>query len=267
VNLADALRHARARGDPAIVPYLMVDRDRTAALVPTVTAFRRAGATALELGFPFSDPVADGPVLEGAAGRSLAHGTRWTDLLGACRAARGILPTAVMTYANPVWQRGLPTALAELATAGASGLIVPDLSLEDSGPWRRAARAAGVSLVLLAAPGEPPERLDRIARTSRGFLYLVGHYGTTGAAAAGASIDLAPLIRRARHAARRLPILVGFGIRDRPSVLAALRQGADGVVIATALEERFRRGDSPAGAGRWLRSVTGKVQGPTGGAR
>jgi len=255
VNLASALARARRQGRPSLVPYVMVDRGRRRSLAATVEAFRSAGATALELGFPFSDPVADGPVLEAAADRALRAGTRWTDLLAACRGASARLPTAVMTYANPVWARGLERGVRELARSGASGLIVPDLSLEESGPWRVAARRAGVALVLLAAPGERPERLERIARTSRGFLYLVGHYGTTGAGVKGSSVDLAPLVARAHRAGPR-PVLIGFGIRDRASVAAALGQGADGVVVATALEERFARGESPRSVGAWLGSIT-----------
>ena len=255
MNLTDALSSARGSGRSAVVPYVMVDRGRSRALVPTVSAFRQAGATALELGFPFSDPVADGPVLEAAAARSLSAGTTWADLLAACRDASRILPTAVMTYANPVWRRGLRSSLGELRAAGASGLIVPDLSLEESVEWRTAASRAGLALVLLAAPGASPDRIDRIAKSSRGFLYLVGHYGTTGTPVAGASVDLTPLVERANAAAPGLPVLIGFGIRDRASVARALGQGADGVVVATALEQRRADGTRPAELGSWLREL------------
>ena len=255
MDLTEALREAREHARPAVVPYLMVDRRRAGRIAPTVSAFRDAGATALELGFPFSDPVADGPVLEAAAARALRNGTRWSDLLSACRQASRRLPTAVMTYANPVWRQGLPEAMGELAAAGATGLIVPDLSLEESADWRKAARRAGIALVLLAAPGIPFERLDRIARASRGFLYLVGRYGTTGATVAGTTIDLAPVVRRAREGSPSLPILIGFGIRDRKSVARALAAGADGTVVATALEELRDRGAPPAILARWLRKL------------
>ena len=255
MQLTDALLGARDRGRPALVPYLMVDRARDRRLEPTARAFRDAGASALELGFPFSDPIADGPVLEVAAGRALSGGTRWSDLLASCRRASRILPVAVMTYANPVWTHGLAGAFGDLAAAGVTGVIVPDLSLEESVPWRRAAEAAGLALVLLAAPGEPAGRLRRIARASRGFLYLVGHYGTTGAPAAGATVDLQPLVAGARAAAPALPILIGFGIRNRASARRALAQGADGFVVATALEERIARGATPAELGAWLRTM------------
>ena len=219
-------------------------------------AVKGAGAHALELGFPFSDPIADGPVLEGAADRALAHGTEWSDLLEACRRTSPVLPTAVMTYANPVWRHGLERALEALARAGATGLIVPDLSLEESGPWQRASRAARLSLVLLAAPGASPERVGRIARAARGFLYLVAHYGTTGRTKSGPPVDLAPLVRAAREAAPRLPVLLGFGVRDPASALRAMATGVDGVVVGTALEEAIERDPRPASVARWLGGIT-----------
>lgn len=257
MRLDRALRRARAHERPIVVPYLLVDRRRRPALARTAEALRAAGAEALELGFPFSDPIADGPVLEAAADRALAHGTDWSDLLAACRRTSAVLPTAVMTYANPVWRHGLSTALGGLARAGASGLIVPDLSLEESAAWRSAARGAGLSLVLLAAPGATAARVARIARGSRGFLYLVSQYGTTGRQRPGAfSIDLAPLVIAAREGAPHLPVLLGFGVRDPESALRAMATGVDGVVVGTALEEAIARDPRPASVGRWLARVT-----------
>jgi tryptophan synthase alpha chain len=267
VQLASAFRKARARGETIVVPYLMVDRARFRGFSQTVTALREGGATGLELGFPFSDPIADGPVLEAAHERALQHGTKWVDLLNALRVASPLLPTAVMTYANPLTHRGLDRALGELARAGATALIVPDLSLEEAPAFSTAARHHGVSLVLLGAPGVSFARLARIARSSRGFLYLVGHYGTTGGAARGATVDLRLIVAAARRAAPRLPVLIGFGVRDRPSAERALASGADGVVVGSALEEQLRKDPRPAGVTRFLRSVANARRGsslPTG---
>ncbi|HTT45643.1 MAG TPA: tryptophan synthase subunit alpha [Thermoplasmata archaeon] len=255
MHLADALRSARRSGTRIVVPYVMVDRNRLRDLPATVGALRDGGATALELGFPFSDPIADGPVLEAAAGRALRHGTDWADLLRACRIASSVLPTAVMTYANPVWQEGLVEGLGELAVSGATGLIVPDLSFEESRPFRVAAKAAGLSLVLLAAPGSPPNRTRALARASRGFLYLVARYGTTGTGRRDVSVDLRPIVKVAHRVAPELPVLVGFGIRNRASAAAALSIGADGVVVGTALEELLARRPSPARITRWIRTI------------
>jgi tryptophan synthase alpha chain len=255
VNLASALGTARRERRTILVPYLMVDRRRRAVLPSTVRGLRDAGATALELGFPFSDPIADGPVLEAAAVRALSHGTAWSDLLSACRTASKILPTAVMTYANPVWRRGLDRAASELAKAGASGLIVPDLSLEESSSWTQAMRRHGLSLVLLAAPGVSSERIRRIAHASRGFLYLVSRYGTTGVSTQGTAVDLKPMVEAAHRAAPDLPVLIGFGVRDAASAARAMKTGADGVVIGSALEERIERNPRASAVTRWLASV------------
>ncbi|HXQ78949.1 MAG: tryptophan synthase subunit alpha [Thermoplasmata archaeon] len=253
--LTEALRAAQESGAPIVVPYLMVDRPRLGHLRANVRALKAGGASALELGFPFSDPIADGPILEAASGRALDHGTHWHDLLAAARVAREILPTAVMTYANPVWQEGLDTGIEQLSSAGVSGLIVPDLSFEESRPWRTAARARGVALVLMAAPGSPPARTRRLARASRGFLYLVSRYGTTGAATRDPSVDLSPIVRAAHASAPELPVLIGFGVRDRASAGRALSTGADGVVVGTALEELLQRRPSSAALSRWIRSI------------
>lgn len=238
------------------MPYLLVDRRRSRSLKRTATALRDGGARAVELGFPFSDPIADGPVLETAHDRALRAGTSWADLLSACRTVSPILPTAVMTYGNPLWHRGLSTALRELAHAGATGLIVPDLPLEESPAFRAASRAAGLSLVLLAAPGVTRARLERIAQSSQGFLYLVSRYGTTGSQGGAASVDLRPLVSAAHRAAPELPVLLGFGVRDRASAAAAMATGADGIIVGSALEARIARGDSPEALTDWVRSLS-----------
>jgi tryptophan synthase alpha chain len=244
------------RRRPLVVPYLLVDRSRRTRVGAYARALADGGAAALELGFPFSDPIADGPVLEAAAGRALAAGTRWDDLIDALHRTAPVLPTAVMTYANPVWRRGLAPTCRALAAAGAAGLIVPDLSLEESHPWQAAARSAGLDLVLLAAPGAGAARASAIAADSRGFLYLVSRYGTTGAGPAQGPTDLADIVRAARRGQPRLPVLLGFGVRDARATHAALRLGADGVVVGTALEERVAAGDSPGSVGRWLSTLT-----------
>ena len=247
-----------------MVPYLMVDRARLPGLRTTVEALRAGGASALELGSPFSDPIADGPVLEAAAGRALRHRTGWHDLLRACRIASAVLPTAVMTYANPVWQEGLSDGLAELARSGATGLIVPDLSFEESAPFRAAARSRGLALVLLAAPGSPSSRTRSLAQASRGFLYLVSRYGTTGSADRDPSVDLRPIVRTAHRAAPRLPVLVGFGVRDAESARRAWATGADGVIVGTALEEMLSRRPSSDRIRRWIRTIASARDRPSG---
>lgn len=258
MHLDSALRTARASGRRLVVPYLLVDRRRGARLAATVAAVVQGGATAVELGFPFSDPIADGPVLAAAADRALRSGTGWHDLLGAARAASARVPTAVMTYANPVLRHGLPEALRQLADAGVSGLIVPDLSLEEAGPWASATRRVGIALVLLATPAASPERTAAIARRSRGFLYLVSRYGTTGRTGPSTSAELAPLVAAAHRAAPARPVLVGFGVRDAASAARAVASGADGVVVGSAIEERIAAGASATSLTRFVAAIAGR---------
>ncbi len=262
MQLASAFSDALTDGETIVVPYLLVDRRRRRRVRAIVRAMAEAGATGLELGFPFSEPIADGPFLAAAHARSLAGGTTWSDLLADLEVASPILPTAVMSYANPLARRGLDVALGEIADAGGSGLIVPDLSLEESPPFRAAARRRGVSLTLLAAPGVAPGRIRRIADASEGFLYLVGRYGTTGDASASARVDLKPLVREAWAGHPGLPVLVGFGIRDRAGAERALASGADGVVVGTAIEQLVARGPGLDRLARFVRDVRGARRAP-----
>ncbi len=258
--LSRSIVAARQGGRGVVVPYVLVDRRRLRDLPATIDALRRGGAAAVELGFPFSDPIADGPVLAAAHDRALRHGTRWRDLLTACRIASERLPVAVMTYANPLWHRGLDASIGALAAAGASGLIVPDLALEEIRPFERSARSRELELVLLAAPGVSADRLATIAHRSRGFLYLVSRYGTTGRTRGSSPVDLTSMVRIARRAAPHLPVLVGFGVRDRASAALALASGADGVIVGSAVEERLARPRGVASLERWLRGIGGAAR-------
>ncbi len=254
--LAERLARARSEGTPALIVYLMVDVRRRASLRRLASACAAAGVSAIELGFPFSDPVADGPVLQEAASRALRHGTRWEDLLDALSAVSGVLPVAVMTYANPVWHRGLENAVGEIAAAGGSGLIVPDLALEESRPWRRAAQQHGVSLVQMGSPASSSSRIRQLARASSGFLYLVSRYGTTGR---GAGSDLSAIRRqvRASHQARpELPVFLGFGMRRPADMRSVSVTGADGAIVGSVVEERLERSLAPGALERFLRPWT-----------
>jgi tryptophan synthase alpha chain len=256
-ELGASLRERRARGAPSLLAYLMVDRGRAELLPRIAEALASAGVAGLELGFPFSDPIADGPVLQEAADRALRNGTGWSDLLESARSVSTHLPTAVMTYANPVFHRGLDRALGELRANGVSALIVPDLSLEESGAWREAADASDLSLVSLASPATDPVRLRTLVRASQGFLYIVGRYGTTGSKSGAIEASVGPLIATARREAPDLPMLIGFGIRSRQGVVRAGRLGADGVIVGTAIEELIRAGRGPASIGTFAASLVG----------
>lgn len=250
--LVEAL--ARRPSGPAgpLLVYLMVDAWHAADVRELARACRRAGAAGLELGFPFSDPIADGPVLQAAATRALHHGTRWRDLLSAIRVTSPVLPTVVMTYANPVFRRGLSTACREIAGSGGSGLVVPDLSLEESGPWVRAARAAGLCLVQMASPATSASRVRALSRASSGFLYLVSRFGTTGTGAAATISSLRDRVGWAHAECPTLPVLVGFGVRSARGLGPIRATGADGAIVGSAVEEHLARSRDPERLQRFL---------------
>jgi len=231
-----AFARARAAGRPALIFYWPVGYPDLATSIRVAAALAEAGADLLELGLPFSDPLADGPVIQRAAQRALENGVRTPHVLEAAARLRALgvrVPLCLMSYANPILAWGIPRFMEEMAGAGMDGLIVPDLPLEEAGEWRAAADAAGLAWVPLAAPTTPDERLARIAATATGFLYLVSVTGITGARDR-LPPDVGAHLRRARRAANGVPVALGFGI-SRPEHVRALGPEADGLVIGSAL--------------------------------
>jgi tryptophan synthase alpha chain len=228
-RLAEAFARARAEKRTALVCYAMGGDGDTTALL---RAIDEAGADVIEVGLPFSDPIADGPVLQAAATRALAHGATLRSVLDAARAARLRAPAVAMGYMNPIESLGAAKFSTALKAAGLCGAIVPDLPLEEAQPVRDALAAEGLDLVPLVAPTTPPERAARIARTARGFLYSVSVTGVTGARAALPD-DLTARLTELR-ALSPAPVAVGFGI-SKPEQAAALKGKADGVVVGSAL--------------------------------
>ena len=210
-------------------------------------AYAAAGADLIELGVPFSDPLADGPVIHAAAVAALRAGARVDDVLfevGRPIAAR--IPVIVMCYANPIYVRGLDRFADLLVQAGASGLIVPDLPAEEAAPVLAACDERGLALVPLVAPTTPAERLATIGASARGFVYTVALTGTTGERA---SLDggLPEVIARASRNAS-VPVAVGFGIGDGEQAAAAAVAGADGVIVGSRLVRAAGEADDPVGA-------------------
>lgn len=192
------------------------------------------GADVIEVGLPFSDPLADGPTIQRAGARALARGTSLRTLLPvlAGLAGRVRAPLVLMSYTNPLHRYGFPAATRDLAAAGVAGLIVPDLPVDESRSLARAAAAAGLDLVGMAAPTSGPARLRRIARASRGFVYLVPVTGITGERAE-LPPELVALVRDLRAVTTR-PVCVGFGIAT-PAQVAAVVRHADGAIVGSAL--------------------------------
>jgi tryptophan synthase alpha chain len=234
-RLGDALRTA---GRPLLIPY--VTGGITADWTELLLAYQEAGADAIEVGLPFSDPMLDGPTVQEASNRALVRGATVDSILADIAGTPLRVPVVVMTYANII----LRTGVAALAAAGVSGLIVPDLPLDESAGLEAEAADAGVDLVLLAAPTTPDDRLREICARSRGFVYAISVMSATGerttlAASAG---TLAARVK----AVTGLPVVLGFGV-STPAQAAEAGRAGDGVVIGSALMRRVLDG-ATAGA-------------------
>ena len=239
-RLGERFAALRERGEKALVPFVTAgdpDLATTEALLPVLA---EAGADAVELGVPFSDPIAEGPTIQRASERALAAGTtlrRTLELVMKLR-ARVEIPIVLMGYANPFFtmgERGFAEAAAEV---GVDGVIVPDLPPEEGAVFYDAAEAAGVDPVLMAAPTSTEKRLETICARTRGFLYYVALTGVTGARAQVAA-DLEEGVRRAK-ALSEAPVCVGFGVSS-PEQSAEIGRYADGVVVGSALVDRIAR--------------------------
>jgi tryptophan synthase alpha chain len=250
-RIAEAFESARADGRrAALMPYLMAgypDLDRSREIA---RAYVDGGAHLIELGVPFSDPLADGPVIHAAGVAALAAGANVSDALSVVREVADDVPVVVMCYANLVIARGLERFADMLVSVGACGLIVPDLPLEEAPATLAALDERGLALVPLVAPTTPEDRLEQIGARARGFLYTVSVTGTTGERAANAG-GLPEVLARAK-AHTDVPVAVGFGIGTPEQAAAAASAGADGVIVGSRLVRAAGESDAPAGAVREL---------------
>jgi tryptophan synthase alpha chain len=237
-ELEIALRKRRDGGGRCFVPYVTgglpgVDGD-------LLRALEDAGADAIEVGIPFSDPVMDGGVIQEASRRALEAGTTPVDVLSLVEGASLGVPVAAMTYVNPVSRMGGDRFLDRATAAGISGVIVPDLPVDEASSWIDACVARDVAPVLLVAPGERDERLRRTAQAARGFVYCVATYGVTGARESLAATAAA--VVSAMRPLTDLPLLVGVGIGDAEQARAAC-EFADGVIVGSAIVRPLLDGD------------------------
>ena len=236
----------RRAGRAALMPYLMggfPDLETSRAIGE---AYADGGADLVELGVPFSDPLADGPVIHAAGTKALAAGSTVDGVLDVCRTLSQRLPVVVMCYANLVIVRTPERFADALVEAGASGLIVPDLPLEEAPQVQGACEARGIALVPLVAPTTPEDRLARIGERARGFLYTVSVTGTTGERS---DADFAAVVKRAK-AHTDVPVALGFGISTAEHAVAAAEAGADGVIVGSRLVRAAAESEDPAGAVR-----------------
>ena len=248
--LEQALRARRESGRKLLIPYLMggMTDDWGQALAAVVAA----GADAVEVGIPFSDPMMDGPDIQAAALQSLQRGIVPDQVLDGIARAEVSVPVAVMTYYNIVFRAGHKRMAHSMAEAGVSGAIVADLPIEEIGPWAAAADGAGVATVLLVAPSSPVDRVERICARARGFVYAVARMGVTGERAdlGGAAAEVVGRIRRFTD----MPVCVGVGV-STPEQAAAVCEVADGVVVGSALVRRLLEGEGPEGAAEFVAAI------------
>jgi tryptophan synthase alpha chain len=228
------------------MPYLMGGFPDLETSLEIGLAYAEAGANLVELGVPFSDPLADGPVIHAAGAAALRDGVRVEDVieLGGALAAR--VPVVLMCYANPIYARGADRLIDALRRSALSGLIVPDLPLEESSELRETCDRAGIALVPLVAPTTPELRLRRIGASARGFLYTVSVRGTTGERG-GVDGSLPAIVARAA-AHTDVPVAVGFGIGEPGQAAAAAAAGADGVIVGSRLVRAAGEEDDPIAA-------------------
>jgi len=247
-RLESKLASLRSRGARGLAPYVTAGDGGLETTLAVLRAIDEAGAACVELGFPFSDPIADGPVLQAAADRALAAGTTFGGVLETLARfrAESELPIVVMTYANPLLVRGWRASASAIAEAGGDGLIVADLPVEEGEEAASAALAAGLAPVFFVSPTTSDARVDRAVAASRGFVYAIGRFGVTGAVT---ELDgrAQEFLERVRRRAGDLPVAVGFGISSARSVAAALVH-ADLAIVGSALVERIHAAGPRAAA-------------------
>ena len=258
MTLADVVAARRAQGRAAFVPFIIAGDPSSGATIKMAKALAAAGADILEIGVPFSDPVADGPTIQAAGQRALARGmtlTRAADLIASMRRGGVKTPSILFTYLNPVLRLGVAAFARLCAESGASAALIVDLPVEDCGGLSNALSARGVELVLLASPTTSDARLRRIGRASGSVVYYVSREGVTGVRS-GLAPGLAVRLKRVRVLTDK-PLLVGFGV-SIPAQARALALHADAVVVGSALVAAAAKAGAlqgPAVVGRLARSL------------
>jgi tryptophan synthase alpha chain len=257
-RITAAFEAAAAEGRAALMPYMMAGYPDRETGLAVAAAYVDAGADLIELGVPFSDPLADGPAIHVAATKALEAGATLATALEVCQAVSERVPVVFMAYANMVLAHGGATEFARMArAAGAAGAIVPDLPLDEAGEVREAFGAEGLALVPLLAPTTPAARRRQICEAAKGFVYVVSTVGTTGE-----RNEIPPALAElveATKADASTPVAVGFGI-GTPGQAATVGRIADGVIIGSRLVRAAGEGGSPQGAADAVASFLGETR-------
>jgi len=267
-RLGARFRELRAQGRKALIPYITAGDPHPRHTVALMHALVRGGADVIELGVPFSDPMADGPVIQLACERALAHGTGLWDILDMVaefRRENAHTPVVLMGYLNPIEARGVQAFARRAHEVGVDGVLIVDLAVEEAPDYLPALQAQDLDCIFLLAPTSPEARIQAVARVANGYIYYVSLKGVTGAGTLDTASVAAKLETIRHHTA--LPLAVGFGIRDAASARAVARV-ADGVVVGSALVSEIERlqhqpQDLPAVLERRLRELRQALDDPS----
>jgi len=238
-TISSQFQRVKTEGRIALMPFVMAGDPDLETTAEILLSLQQSGADMIELGIPYSDPLADGPVIQAAAARALSSGTSPAGVLNMLAGLRSQLsiPVILFTYSNPLLNRGMERFCDEAAAAGAVGLVVPDLPLEEAERLSPLAKERGIDLVLLVAPTTPADRMQRIAESSRGFTYLVSVTGVTGERTV--MEDRVGLLVEQLKKLSPCPVAVGFGISGPEQVRQVRCWGADGAIVGSALVKRI----------------------------
>ena len=234
--ISQAFRKAKARGYGALIGYIMAGDPKPELTTKIADALIKGGVDILELGLPFSDPIADGPTIQAAGIRALAAGTTPVKVFEMAKEIResSEVPVVIMTYYNLMFRMGLERFFRLAKESLVDGVIVPDLPVEEAGDYKKAASKFDMDTIFLAAPSNSNERLATIAQCSSGFLYLVSHFGVTGAQSAIEDSTIQLVKRVLPLTSGKIPLAVGFGVSKPEHVNRIIMAGADGVIVGSA---------------------------------
>ncbi|MEM8804674.1 MAG: tryptophan synthase subunit alpha [Cyanobacteria bacterium P01_G01_bin.38] len=248
-SVSEQFQQLRDRNQCALIPFVTAGDPDLATTAEALRMLDRQGADLIELGVPYSDPLADGPVIQAAATRALQRGVQLDDVLSLVKQVSPDLsaPIILFTYYNPILNRGIESFLNDIYEAGARGLVVPDLPLEEMAPLLKAAEKAGIEVILLVAPTSPQARIQVIAKQSQGFIYLVSVTGVTGMRT-NLQSRVNTLISDLKSVTDK-PIGVGFGVSEPAQAKQLMGWGADAVIVGSALVKRLAEPDGVTAVG------------------
>jgi len=246
-SVSDCFKSLKSRSQCALIPFITAGDPDLKTTAEALRVLDKSGADMIELGVPYSDPLADGPTIQAAATRALQKGVRWDNVLEMIKDVAPQLkaPLILFAYYNPILNRGIEAFLKEIAEAGVQGLVVPDLPLEEAESLLKPAAVIGIEVILLVAPTSPKERIEAIAHQSQGFIYLVSVTGVTGMRTQIES-RVQDILQQMRTVTDK-PIGVGFGISEPEQAKQVKDWGADAVIVGSAVVKRLAEGTPAEG--------------------